>query len=120
MVAVRLLLLVAFFTGLCITAAEAQQGGPGWLDPQRVVSNSLSSANSVTQMNLATAYSACSAAVSGTRTGGTLTFEQSNELAATGLGHTSRQTAEAPVVTTATSAFFGTDLRCSGRRGFQS
>jgi hypothetical protein len=102
----RLLLLAAFFSGLCATAAGAQQGGPGWLDPQRVVSNSLSAANAATQMSLATGYSACSAAVSGTFSG-TLTFEQSND-GSNWFGAYLTPNSGGSATSTTTSAFFGT------------
>ena len=102
----RLLVRVAFLAGLCITAAGAQQGGPGWLDPQRVVSGKLSALNSATQMSTATGYSACSAAVSGTFSG-TLTFEQSadggNWFAAYLTPNSGGSAAS-----TATGSFFGT------------
>jgi hypothetical protein len=55
-----------------------QQGGPGYLDPQRAVTQSLAAVGAVSQFQLASGNSVCSIAVSGTFVG-TIQFQQSTD-----------------------------------------
>lgn len=112
----RLFILTCVLVGLCFGVASAQQqGGPGYLDPQRVVSSALSAAcaggsgcpaNTVAQQTTATGYSVCSGAVSGTFSA-TVTFEQSAD-GINWFGAYLTPNSGGAAVNTASGSFFGT------------
>lgn len=94
---------------LCGAPAIAQQGGPGYLDPQRVVTQTLTAACSTASCPvtfvLATGYSVCSASVTGTFSA-TVSFEQSVDGSNWSAWYLTPNSGGSTVATT-TAAFFG-------------
>jgi hypothetical protein len=106
-------LLLATLLALWPAYALAQQGGPGYLDPQRVVTQSLAAAcaggvcppASASTFQLASGNADCAALISGTFSG-TLVFELSEDGSNWSSAYLTPTTGSA--VNSATAAFYGT------------
>lgn len=106
--------LIALLLAALPVAAVAQQGGPGYLDPARVVTQSLAAtcagggqcpAGTVSQFQLASGNSSCAALISGTFSG-TLVFEVSEDGSNWSGAYLTPTTGSA--VNSATAGFYGT------------